>query len=465
VVYSFQMLTGAMSSPAIRSSYAAIERAVKVDERSVRFDLKEHKVEPLFIAGSLPVFSRKWGGGKKFDEIIDEPPIASGPYMVDKVEMPRRIEFRRNVDYWARELGVRRGFFNFDRISYRMYKDPAIRREAFKAGEFDIIKEYSARSWARQHDGPKWRDGRIVKRSFETSIGQSMQGADFNLRRSKFQDVRVREAIVLAWDFEAVNRYKAYRRANSLFNNSEFSARGLPSAGELELLEPFRAELPARVFGPAFVAPRTDTGANALRDNLRRARDLLAQAGWTVAADGKLRNTKGEAFEIEYLEPSAIGRNTEWQHNLRKLGITMTERLVDFALYRRRLETFDFDITIPSATDLESTYSSKTADEEGSNNLRGVKIKAVDHLIDVMGRASTLDELRTAARALDRVVMWSFLQMPELYVSSERASYWNKFGMPKIPARYFSIDSSAGGGPWPIWTWWDKSFEAPATRP
>jgi peptide/nickel transport system substrate-binding protein/microcin C transport system substrate-binding protein len=448
-----------------------------VDERTVRFDQREHKVEPLYIAGGLPVFSRKWGqtGGqvdgkpKKFDEIINEPPIASGPYIIDKVEMPRRIDLHLNPAYWARELGVRRGFYNFERISYRMYKDPAIRREAFKAGEFDIIKEYSARSWARQHDGPKWRDGRIVKTAFPTSIGQNMQGSDFNLRRAKFQDPRVREAIILSWDFEVINRYKSYKRADSMFNNSDFAAQGLPSAEELKLLEPFRAELPARVFGPAYVAPRTDTGPNALRDNLRRARDLLAKAGWKVAPDGKLRNAQGEAFEIEYLEPSQAGRNTEWQHNLEKLGIGFKERLVDFALYRRRLETFDFDIvtivegdfTLPSASDLESSYASKHADEEGSNNLRGVKIKAADALIEIMSRASTLAELRSAARALDRVLMWSFLQVPELYGSSERASYWNKFGIPAVPARYFSIDSSAGGGPWPIWCWWDKSLDKP----
>jgi peptide/nickel transport system substrate-binding protein/microcin C transport system substrate-binding protein len=476
VVYSFQMLTSPMTTPGIRAGYAPIEKAVKVDERTVRFDLRERKVEPLYIAGGLPVFSRKWGqpggqtGGdgkpKKFDEIINEPPIASGPYLIDKVEMPRRIDLRLNPAYWARDLGVRRGFYNFERITYRMYSDPAVRREAFKAGEFDIIKEYSARSWARQHDGPKWRDGRIVKTAFPTSIGQAMQGSDFNLRRPKFQDPRVREAIILSWDFSVINRYKAYKRADSMFNNSAFAAQGLPSAEELKLLEPFRAELPARVFGPAYVAPRTDTGPNALRDNLRRARDLLAEAGWKIAADGRLRNAQGEAFEIEYLEPSQAGRNTEWQRNLEKLGISFKERLVDFALYRRRLETFDFDIvtivegdfTLPSASDLESSYASKHADEEGSNNLRGVKSKAVDALIETMSQASTLEELRTAARALDRVLMWSFLQVPELYGSSERASYWNKFGIPAVPATYFSIDTGAGGGPWPIWCWWDKSL-------
>ncbi|MBK6852388.1 MAG: ABC transporter substrate-binding protein [Burkholderiales bacterium] len=475
VVYCFQMLTSAQATPAIRAAYAPIEKVVKVDDRTVRFDLRERKVEPLFTAGGLPVFSRKWGqvGGasKKFDEIVGEPPITTGPYLIEKAEMPRRIDLRRNPDYWARDLGVRRGFFNFDRITYRMYKDQAIRREAFKAGEFDIMKEYSARAWARQHAGVKWRDGRIQKTSFETATGQGMQGIDFNLRRPKFQDIRVREAITLAWDFETINRYKSFKRANSLFNNSDFAAVGLPSAEELALLEPFRAELPARVFGPAFVAPRTDTGPNALRANLLRARDLLAEAGWKVAADGKLRNAQGEAFEFEYLEPNQIGRNIEWQRNLEKLGITLTERLVDFALYRRRLETFDFDtitivegdFTLPSASDLENLYGSKSADEPGSNNFRGVKSRAVDHLIGVMSRASTLAELRTAARAFDRIVMWNFWQMPELYFNREPASYWNKFGMPKVQASYFSIDTAQGGGPWPLWTWWDKSLDQAAT--
>ena len=469
VAHSFRQLTSKQSSPAMQTALAGIDKVVVVDSRTVRFELKERKTDQLFVAGALPVFSRKWGEGKKFDEIVGEQPITSGPYVIDRVEIPRRIEFKRNPDYWARDLGVRRGHFNFDRVVYRMYQDAAIAREAFKAGEFDVFKEYGARSWVRQHQGAKWRDGRISKTAFETDVGQGLQSMQLNLRRPMFQDIRVREALGLTWDFETINRLKAFKRANSVFNNSEFAAQGLPSEGELKLLEPFRGELPPRVFGPAFVAPRTDADLNALRRNLLKARELFEQAGWKLAADGKLRNAKGEAFEFEYLNPGDGQRNTDWERNLDKLGITYKERNVDFALYRRRLENYDFDVitivegdfTLPGASDLSTSYGSKSADEPGNSNFRGVKSRAADHAIEAIGSATTLGELRDAARALDRIVMWSFWQVPELYRNTEPASYWSKFGIPRVQPKYFTIDTLPGEfGPWPLWCWWDKAQEA-----
>jgi len=466
VVHSFRQLSGKQAAPQLQTELAGITQAVVVDARTVRFDLKERTLDTLTSAAGLPVFSKKWGAGKKFDEIVTELPITSGPYQIDKIEMPRRLELKLNPDYWARDLPVRRGFFNFDRIVYRMYKDDAVRREAFKAGEFDIFKEYRASAYARQHQGDKWRDGRIVKQAFQINTGSMLQAFDFNLRSPKFQDIRVREAIMRAWDFESYNKYGTFTRANSMFNNTEFAADGPPSPAELALLEPFRSELPPQVFGPAFRAPRNDTGPNALRDNLRRAQELLSEAGWKVAPDGQLRNAAGEPLELVYLEPSSPGRHAEFQRNLLKLGVGFSERLIDFALFSRRLKTFDFDtviivegkFTLPNASDLEGLYGSKGATEEGSNNLRGVQSRAVDDLIARIRLAATLDELRTAARALDRVVMWNHWQIPQLYTRTEPSSYWNKFGMPAVQARYMSVDSYANAysAPWPLWTWWDK---------
>ena len=476
VVHSFKMLTSKEASPTYRTGYAAIARAVVVDERTVRLELKERSLNAAFTAAGLQVFSAKWGAGKPFDQIVDEQPIATGPYVVDKYEMPRRVEFQLRSDYWARELPTRRGFFNFDRIVYRMYKDEAVRREAFKAGEFDIYKEYSASKYARLHQGAKWRDGLIIKKTFEINTGSMLQAFDFNLRRPKFQDIRVREAIMLAWDFEVYNRYGTFVRANSMFNNTPFAAPAEPpSAAELVLLEPFRDELPAQVFGPAFRAPRNDTGPNALRENLRRAQELLGEAGWKVASDGLLRNAAGEAFEIEYLEPSQVGRNQAFERNLLKLGIEYTERLVDFALYRRRLEVFDYDMiiivegkfTLPNAADLDSLYGSAGATQEGSNNFRGVKSRAVDTLIKRIRDAGSMDELLTASHALDRVVMWNHWQIPQLFTRTEPSSYWDKFGMPATQARYMSIDSFASSysAPWPLWTWWDKKLAPSQAKP
>lgn len=467
VKVSFDSMSGKYAAPGLRAALAGVERAVVLDARTVRFDLRERSNDTLFTVGGLAVFSRKWGLGpdgkpKRFDEIVSEHPITSGPYTIAKADSGRRLELKRNPDYWARNLGVRRGMFNWDRVVYRYYGDQAVAREAFKAGEFDIYKEYSARAWVRQHKGPKWDDGRIKKDLFETEIGQGLQAYLLNLRRPLFQDIRVRDALDYTYDFDTVNRLGLYKRAESQFNNSEFAAVGVPSPGELKLLEPFRAELPPQVFGPPYRAPSTGRDPKRLRQNLLKARDLLEQAGWKLADDGKLRNAQGEAFEFEFLSPSEGGRMADWQANLEKLGITLKERNVDFALYRRRLDEYDFDMvaiaggdfTLPDATSLMNTFGSKAADEKGNNNFRGVKSPAADHLIQVMSEARTLDELRDAARALDRIIMWSHWQVPDLYASDQKASYWNRFGMPRQRPRFFTIDTGAGFPAWPLETWW-----------
>jgi microcin C transport system substrate-binding protein len=474
VKYSFESMSGKYASPGLQAALAGVARVVVLDPRTVRFELRERTNDMLFTVGGLAVFSRKWALGpdgkpKRFDEIVSEYPLTSGPYTIAKADSGRRLEFRRNPEYWGRDLGVRRGMFNWDRVVYRYYADLAVAREAFKAGEFDIFKEYSGRAWVRQHKGVKWDDGRIKKDLFETSVGQGLQAYMLNMRRPLFQDIRVREALGYTYDFDTINRLGLYKRAESQFNNSEFAAQGLPSPGELKLLEPFRAELPPEVFGPAYRAPTTGRDPKRLRQNLLKARDLLEQAGWKLAPDGKLRNAKGEAFEFEYLSPGEGGRMADWQANLEKLGITMKERNVDFALYRRRLEEYDFDMiaiaggdfTLPDATGLLTAFGSKSADEKGNNNFRGVKSKAADHLIKLMSEARTLEDLRDTARALDRVIMWSHWQIPDLYASDEKSSYWDKFGMPAKRPRFFTIDTASGFPAWPLETWWIKD---PAKR-
>ncbi|HEY9239683.1 MAG TPA: extracellular solute-binding protein, partial [Burkholderiaceae bacterium] len=476
VKFSFDAMAGKFASPSLQSQLGAIAQAVVLDERSVRFDLKDKSTDSVFLVGSLSVFSPKWALGadgkpRQFDQIISEYPITSGPYTIASADPGKRIEFKRNPAYWAADLPVRRGFFNFDRVVYRYYKDADVAREAFRAGEFDILKEYSARSWVRQHAGPKWLDGRIKKDPFPTGFGEMHQAFDFNLRRAKYQDIRVREAVGLTYDFEmTVNRYKQYIRADSMFSNTEFAAVGEPSPEELKLLEPFRKELPSTVFGPAFVSPRTDGDPVKLRRNLLKARELFNAAGWKLAPDGRLRNAAGEAFEVEYMRPGEPSNNMpEWQQNMEKLGARLRFRDVDYALYQRRLQQYDFDMvsivegkfTLPPVADLTSLYGSKAADEQGNANYRGVKSAAVDSLLRSMGAATTLEELRTASRALDRVVMWNWWQVPYLYSANERASYWDKFGQPKVRPRYFTIESPSDSYPaWPITTWWMKGAKA-----
>ena len=482
VKYSFDTLTGKYVSPSYPTDYAGVERVVVVDERTIRFELKERTSDQMFKLGRMPVFSHKYGvkaDGTRppFDQIVNELPIGSGAYTIARMDSGRRIEFERNPRYWARDLPVRRGMYNFDRIVYRYYQDEDIAIEAFKAGEYDIVRMYSALIWTRRLRGAKFDSGQIVKRAIHVGTGQGLQAYELNLRRPIFQDIRVRHAFVLTYDWETNNRYRDFglKRASSVFNNSEFAAVGLPSPGELKLLEPFRDQIPKEVFGPPFVAPRTDTDPNALRRNLLEARALLQQAGWKLAADGVLRNAKGEPFVVELLAPS--GQDTDrrmlpWGRNGAKLGMTIRARRVDFALFNRRLEEFDFDMVtivepafqLPAVADYLSLYGSKAADAKGSNNLRGVKSPAADHILAAMANATTLDDFRDACRALDRLVMWSYWQVPELYSDDERLAYWTKFGIPAVQPLHFQTDLSPdldSRMAWPITSWWSKAAEKP----
>jgi microcin C transport system substrate-binding protein len=477
VKFSYDTLTGQYVLPSYPTDYAGVERAVVVDARTIRFDLKEKTSDQMFKLGHLGVFSHKWGikpdgSHPPFDQVVDEPPIGSGAYTITRSESGRRIEFQRNPDYWARDLPVRRGMYNFDRIVYRYYQDEDIAIEAFKAGEYDIVRMYSATIWERQLRGPKFDSGQIVKRAIHVGTGQGLQAYELNLRRPIFQDIRVRQAFVLTYDWETNNRYRNFglKRASSVFSNSDFAAAGLPSPGELKLLEPFRSQIPKEVFGPPYVAPRTDTDQNALRRNLLEARTLLEAAGWKLDASGVLRNAKSEPFVVELLAPSSQDtdrRMLPWGRNGAKLGMTIRARRVDFALFNRRLEEFDFDMVtivepafqLPTVADYQSLYGSKAADEKGSNNLRGVKSPAADHILAAMANAATLDDLRDACRALDRLVMWSYWQVPELYSDDERLAYWTKFGIPEVQPLHFQTDLAPdldGRLAWPVTSWWAK---------
>jgi peptide/nickel transport system substrate-binding protein/microcin C transport system substrate-binding protein len=477
VTYSFGIMSGPLVLPSYASDYAGVARAVVLDDRTVRFELKEKSSAQIFKLGRLPVFSHKWGmkpdgSHTPFDQIVDEPVIGSGPYKLALADSGRRIEFQRDPTYWARDLPVRRGMYNFDRIVYRYYTDEDIEVEAFKAGEFDILRVYTAKLWYRQLVGPRFADGRIVKKSIHLGTGQGLQAYQINLRRPIFSDIRVRQAFGLTYDWETNNRYPDFglQRANSIFNNSEFAAQGLPSPGELKLLAPYRDELPKAVFGPPFVAPRTDDDPNQLRRNLLQARALVEAAGWRLDKAGVLRNAQGEPFVVEYLAPS--GQDTErrmnpWRHNAERLGMSIRDRRVDYALFDRRLQEFDFDMVtivepsfqLPLVADYVGLYGSQAADTKASNNLRGVKSKAVDHILEAMGTATTLADFRDACRALDRVVMWSHWQVPELYKASESLAYWNKFGMPAVMPLHFNTDQAPdveASLPWPIVAWWAK---------
>ncbi|MGO4306000.1 extracellular solute-binding protein [Cupriavidus sp. RAF12] len=466
VKHSYDMLMSKAASPGYRSMCMDVKAVTVLGERTVRFEFKQRNTELPLIVGSLPVFSKKWTAKVPFDKLTFEEPITSGPYTIERYDAGRGITFKRNPNYWGRDLAVRRGTFNFARVVYRLYKDETAKLEAFKAGEFDAIVEYRSKNWAKSYVGPHFRDGELIKTDFPHRNGAGMQGFVMNMRKPIFQDVRVRQALILALDFEWLNRqlfYGAYKRLDSWFSNSELAASttfdGRPGPGEMKLLEPLRAELPAEVFGPDVIQPTTNP-PRSLRDNLREARRLLAQAGWTYE-DGALRNAKGEPLVFEFLDDGgAMSRViTTYVRNLERLGIEVHQRTTDFALYQKRLEDFDFDmvsIRFPDSqspgNELRDRFSAEAAAMPGSDNLFGLKSPAVDKLVDAVLHAHTREELITAGRALDRVLMHGYYIVPNWYSASHRVAYRKVMSYPTRLPYYYTAEG------WILSSWWRKDL-------
>ena len=460
VKYSFDTLVGPFVSPAYKTLLVNVAGADVLDERTVRFRFRQPNRELPLTVGGLPVFSRHWGQGKPFDQVVMEPPIGSGPYRIGPVNFGKDITYVRDPAYWARDLNVKRGTGNFDRVQVKIYRDNTARLEALKAGEFDLMAFYSAGDWARRVNGPKFKTGELVKGEFQHQLPTGFQSYVLNTRRPFLQDVRVRQALGLAIDFEWMNRqmfYGAYKRVHGIFGNTECAATGSPDAAQRALMEPYKKDIPPAAFGPAFQPPRTDESPNGLRENLRHAQKLLAEAGWRVE-DGALKNAQGQAMVLEYLDSNEGGARVvaPWRRNLQKLGIQLSYRAVDYALYQQRLQTFDFDITSIAyqgtqnpGQEYADLFGSQAADTPDSGNLAGVKNPAVDSLISHMVRATIHPDFLAACRALERVVSHEHYLLPQWYSPVHRLVYdaWNVQKPSVVPA-YFQGES------WAIETWW-----------
>ncbi|MCY1168248.1 Dipeptide-binding protein DppE [compost metagenome] len=459
VLHSYKQLTGPLAAPQYRMIYAEVKAVTVVSDRVVRFDFATPNPELPLVVGGMPVFSKRWGGGKPFDQIVSDPPIGSGPYKLASLVMGRDITYVRDPAYWGADLPTRKGQFNFDRVTYKIYLDETSRFEGLKAGEYDFLREFISRNWARQYTGKQFSSGELVKRAFENRNPGDFQGYVFNLRKPKFQDVRVRQAIGLAMDFEWMNRqlfYGIYKRVNGYFPNSEFHAEGLPKPDELALLEPLRAKLKPEVFGPVPVSPST-TPPGSLRENLRQAQALLKDAGWTYR-DGALRNAQGEAFTMEFLndQPSLIRIVGPFQKALEKLGITMTYRVVDFSLSKQKMDAFDFEITtmrLPGSmapgSELLDRWGSAAAKTPGSSNVWGIADPAVDALLQKVVTATTRPELGAAMRALDRVLTNGYYSVSQYYGDAFLIGYRpGAFVLPATIPPYYEADT------WAMGTWW-----------
>lgn len=473
---SFDVLMSGKAHPRYKTTFAEITSAVIVSDRVVRFEFKSDNSELPILAGTLPIFSRNWG--KKpdgtvipFDKLAFEAPIGSGPYLIESFKAGKSIVYKKNPQYWAdqlsKPLNIRVGFYNFDRVLYKLYSDDAVRLEAFKAGEFDALVEYRAKIWAKGYVGPKFDNGTLLKKAFLNHNGAGMQGFAMNIRKPIFQDPRVRQALGLALDFEWLNRqifFDQYGRINSYFTNSDLSANfdgpSKPTEAELKLLKPLKAKypqwVPDAVFGPMPPAPSTKPPGS-LRQNLRQARELLMHAGWQYR-DGALRNQKGEPFRIEMVENggfflrvlSAYGRNLE------KLGIELDIRTSDFALYQKRMNDYDFDMTTVRFQDSQNPgselwdrFGSHAAKEKGSDNVIGIQSPVVDALVEEITRAQNRDQLRTAARALDRVLWNSYYVVPQWYNPTHRVAFRKEMRYPEPPL-YYQAES------WIMQNWWKE---------
>lgn len=461
VKHSFDTLMSKQAAPQYRVIFGDVKQAVVTGPRSVRFDFRSANAELPLMVGGLPVFSRAWGAGKPFDQVVMDVPIASGPYKIGRLNFGRDITYNRDPSYWGRDLNVRRGRYNFDRVTYKIYKDATAQTEAFKAGEFDYLRTFSAREWARTYVGKKFDSGELIKAELPFRNAGDFQGFLINTRREKFKDPRVREALTLAFDFEWMNRqlmYNSYTRVRGFFNNSDFEAKGLPGPDELKLLLPLKKYLPEKVFTEAAPSPPSTNQPGSLRGNLRKARDLLAAAGWTYR-DGALRNAKGEAFTLEYLDSGGGERLiAPYFQALAKLGIAGEYRRADFALIRQRMDVFDYDlftIRVPGSeapgAELLDRLGSKSADTQGSSNLIGIKDPAVDALVALVVDTHTRPELIARLRALDRVLRHGHYVVPQFYSTTFRIAYRSgKFEQPKVMPQYYQAED------WVISTWWRK---------
>ena len=419
--------------------------AIDDDKVAVVFAPNRARDVPLYVVG-LPIFSRAYYATRIFDESTIEVPLGSGPYKVSKYEINRYVEYDRVKDWWAADLPVNRGSYNFDTVRYEFYRDRDVAFEGFTGKNYLYREEFTARIWATRYDFPAIKDGRVKRETLPDELPSGGQGWFFNTRRDKLRDPRVREAVINAFDFEWTNKtvmYGAYARTVSPFQNSDMVATGRPSPEELKLLEPFRGQVPDEVFGEPFVPPVSD-GSGQDRALLRKAQQLLQDAKLTVK-DGKRVLPNGEIFTIEFLleEASFQPHHATFIKNLGQLGIDAGIRLIDAVQYRARVEAFDFDMTTerlsisPTPGDsLRPYFTSQAAATKGSYNLAGVASPAIDALIDKAIAAETRGDLTNACRALDRVFRAGRYWVPQWFRSTHPIAYWDMFAHPPKPARY-----------------------------
>ena len=447
VKFSFDILIS-KGSPVYKRYYSGVKNVEVLDKYKVKFVFKkgENRELPL-IVGQIPIFSKKYWQTRDFSKTTLEPPLESGPYKIKSFKPGKSVTFERVKNYWAKDLPVMKGRYNFDIVKYDYYRDQTVALQAFKAGEYDFIQENRSKQWATLYKGPAFESGKIIKEAIKHELPQGMQGFAMNMRRDKFKNKKVREALIYAFDFEWCNKflfYGQYTRTESYFSNSELASRGLPSKEELEILKPLKNIVPGEVFTKEYHAPKSDgTGYN--RKNLLKAMKLLEEAGWEVVNKKLVNKKTGQPLKIEMLllSPAFERVILPYQKNLAKLGIDMKIRLVDSSQYINRVRSFDYDmivVVIPESNspgnELLYYFYSDSADMPGSRNFSGIKNPAVDKLVKMVIASKDRKELVNRTRALDRVLLWNHYIVPNWHYGYFRVAYWNKFDRPEIQPKY-----------------------------
>ncbi len=441
VIFSWETIR-TQGRPNSRATFEQVARVEQTGATTVKFVFKnnDNRELPLLIGGFLPILSKAYWEERDFTETSLDTPVTSGPYVIEALDPGRSITYRRDPDYWGAAVPVNVGHNNFDVIRYEYYRDSGVALEAFKAGDFDMRMEFNPTRWATQYDFPAARNGRVALDVVDHGIASGLRGFYMNLRRPLFQDRRVRQALLLAFDFEWVNEnlfHSAYTRTRSLFDNSDLRPEGQPDDVEAALLDPWRGQVPAEVFGTPFAPPTTDGSGNN-RANLREATRILAEAGWQVR-DGKLVNEDGApfAFEILLVSESNEGIALAYERSLKRLGMDVTVRLVDSAQYQSLIESFDFDmivsrrgVTLSPGNEQQNYWGSTVADNPGTRNVSGIKDPAIDAMIGTILGAEDRETLVAATRALDRILMWNYYVIPLYHQAGFPTALWDTVARP-----------------------------------
>ena len=444
--------------PFFKFYYGNVKTAEKISDNEVKFIFQgERNLELPLIIGQMKILSKKYWKDK-FEDVLLENPIGSGPYRVKNFKAGRTIEFERVDDYWGKNLPVNKGRFNFQKVIIEYFRDATVALEAFKSGDYDFRQENQAKRWANAYNFTAIENGHVKKESVKHEIPTGMQGFFINTRKEIFKDRVVRKALNYAFDFEWTNKilfFDQYKRTASFFSNSDLASSDLPSKEELELLDPFKNQLPNEIFNTIYENPINDGSGN-VRKNLRIADKLLYDAGWIIK-DGKRINKETGIplkFTILLVSPEFERIALPYARNLKKIGIEAKVRTVDSAQYERRLESFSFDMTVVSlgqslspGNEQRDFWNSTSATINGSRNYAGVSSPAVDFLIDKIIAAKNREDLISATKALDRFLLFGYYVVPHWHIQNFRIAYWDKFGQPKINPKYdLGID-----------TWWYDS--------